>query len=255
MLGVKHLLMVYRHEWKDRGPNALCGGPRMCSLSYPCTHLPTVRIMVAMRNYLTILVCVGACLLWTVPASAAEPYTPVHPDPLEEKWRWRSYPELSGRGLKSMTEDRDGNLWFGVDDGVVRYDGIEWVDYTEEDGVYGSPVVTLCATRDGSVYAGTDLGVSRFREGQWERVLQGDMPWVVSRLSVGSDDDVWAATVWGAMRISNDKQILYGSAGISAAGARSSRATSSSTTRTCSWRASRAARDSSAESSRSTKRP
>ncbi len=50
-----------------------------------------------------------------------------------------------------MAEDRDGNLWFGVDDGVVRYDGLEWVDYTEEDGIYGSPVVTLCATRDGSV--------------------------------------------------------------------------------------------------------
>ena len=45
-----------------------------------------------------------------------------------------------------MAEDRDGNLWFGVDDGVVRYDGLEWVDYTEEDGIYGSPVVTLCAT-------------------------------------------------------------------------------------------------------------
>ena len=38
--------------------------------------------MVAMRNYLTILLCVGACLLWTVPAYAAKPYAPVHPDPI-----------------------------------------------------------------------------------------------------------------------------------------------------------------------------
>jgi ligand-binding sensor domain-containing protein len=116
-----------------------------------------------------------------------------------------------------MTEASDGSLWFGVDDGVVRYDGIEWVDYAEEDGIYGSSVVTLCATRDGRVYAGTDLGVSRFRQGQWERLSEGDVTWGVNRLSVGTDGDVWAATVWGAMRMSEAGHVLYSSAGIAEA--------------------------------------
>ena len=106
-----------------------------------------------MRNYLTILrllrsICVGACLLWTVPANAVQPYTPVHPDPVLEPWRWTTFSELNGLGLRCLTEDRDGNVWFGVDKCARRYDGKSWTDYTSADGLYGAPVLALSGARD-----------------------------------------------------------------------------------------------------------
>ena len=58
---------------------------------------------------------------------AAEPYQPVRPDPVLESWRWKSFPELKGRGLFCMAEDGDGNMWFGVRDGVMRWSTLDAV--------------------------------------------------------------------------------------------------------------------------------
>ena len=74
-------------------------------------------------------VCVGILLVVLAGVCTAdEPYTPVHPDPVMEPWRWRSFPELKGRGLQCLAEDRDGAMWFGLEDGVRRYDGIRFSD-------------------------------------------------------------------------------------------------------------------------------
>ena len=52
-------------------------------------------------------------------------YKPTYSNPLEESLRWQSYPELIGLGCRSMVEDNNGTLWFGVAGGVVSYDGLE----------------------------------------------------------------------------------------------------------------------------------
>jgi len=150
-------------------------------------------------------------LLTVSPTWAIRPYTPVYPDPVLESWRWRSFPELNGLGLRRMAEAKDKAMWFGVDDGVRRYDGVKWTAYMEKDGLYGAPVTALCATRDGSVYAGTLKGISRFREGKWSRVFppEGDMPWPISKLMEARDGSVWAGTGWGALRFAQEGPMLY----------------------------------------------
>jgi hypothetical protein len=65
---------------------------------------------------------------------AIRPYQPVHPDPVLEPWRWRSFLELKGQGLICLIEDRGGAIWFGVDQGVLRYDGVHWTAFTPDDG-------------------------------------------------------------------------------------------------------------------------
>ena len=157
--------------------------------------------------------------LCTSSAFAVRPYTPIHPDPVLEPWRWRSFPELNGLGLRCMAEAKDKAMWFGVDDGVRRYDGVKWTAYTEKDGVYGGTVNTLCATQDGSLYAGTEMGISRFQNGKWSRVFppEGDLPWFIpptpsytyQKLMEARDGSVWAGTIWGALRLSQEGSILY----------------------------------------------
>ena len=159
------------------------------------------------------------CLLLTAAQTlAVQPYTPVHPDPGLESWRWRSYPELKGRGLACMTEDRDGNLWFGVDDGVVRYDGSNWVAYTPDDGLVGGQVREICITRKGEVYVGTREGLSRFRDGRWERVFPkiGDMNLVIQQIIEAADGSIWATTRWGALRVREGRVLIHTNEGVAA---------------------------------------
>ena len=51
-----------------------------------------------------------ALLLVTAESWAVRPYTPVHPDPVLEKRRWTVFPELKGKGLTCMAEDRAGSM-------------------------------------------------------------------------------------------------------------------------------------------------
>ena len=165
-----------------------------------------IRIPIALAVFpclLLVLLCAGS---WAV-----RPYTPVHPDPVLEPWRWRTFPELKGLGLRCMAEDRDGNMWFGTDEGVRVYDGVKWTAYTEEDGLPGAPVNLLCAARDGGVYAGTEMGIGRFSGENWTRVFppEGDHPWLINDLMEAADRSLWAGTAWGALHLSQDRWTLY----------------------------------------------
>ena len=84
-----------------------------------------------MFRYITALfvLILAAAECWAV-----QPYTPAQADPVLEPWRWRSFPELKGLGLRCMAEDTAGNMWFGIDAGVVRYDGVTWQTYRRMTG-------------------------------------------------------------------------------------------------------------------------
>ena len=145
------------------------------------------------------------------PLWPAVPYTPTHPDPVLEPWRWRSFPELRGLGLRCLAEAKDGAMWFGVDAGAVRYDGLNWVTYTPQEGLLGAPVTAFCATQDSSVYAGTPLGISRFDGKTWRRVFppEGDLPWHIYDLMEATNGSLWAGSVWGALRLNDLEKTLY----------------------------------------------
>lgn len=150
-----------------------------------------------------------ACLACAA-AEAIQPYQPAHSDPFSEPWRWTVYPELNEQGLRCLVQTADGAMWFGVDDGVWRYDGHAWQLYTPADGLLGAPVYALCAAPDGRLYAGTELGISLFQNGRWQRVFpdEGNLPWPVNTLMLTADDRLWAGTPWGALRAS-DPPVLY----------------------------------------------
>ena len=140
-----------------------------------------------------------------------QPYEPVRPDPLQELWRYQSYPELEGKGAMRLTRTSDGAMWFSTADGVTRYDGLEWVEYTQEDGVSGLPVLSLCPSQDGSLYVGSMNGISRFHEGKWDRVfpLGGDLLWPIEDLIEARDGSIWAGTVLGALHLKRDGVTLW----------------------------------------------
>ena len=102
---------------------------------------------------------------------AAQPYTPELVNPLTQSWRWREYPELEGKGVRCIVEDRSGIVWFGVSEGVVSYDGYNWHWYGAEQGLINSPVEQLYFSREGWLYAVSSKGVFVLDDNTWTQIF------------------------------------------------------------------------------------
>lgn len=60
-------------------------------------------------------------------------------------------------------QDKDGNLWFGTSgEGVFRYDGTEFTQFTEKNGLSNNSVWSILEDMSGHIWFGTDDGVSRY---------------------------------------------------------------------------------------------
>ena len=135
---------------------------------------------------------ISLIILCCAPTEAAAPYDPVHPDPVLEPWRWRQITAHGDRKVYCLAEDAAGHIWFGTEQGVVRYDGIETTAFVTDD-LWGAPVREL--------YAGADRGLNRFVDGVWQRVFPaGALDWPVLSLAEGQDGSLWAGTWHGALR-------------------------------------------------------
>lgn len=161
-------------------------------------------------NSITILVILYLTFT-TLPALAACPYTPIISDPILEPWRWRNFPELQGRIIECMTEAKDSSIWFGLNNGVARYDGVNWSYYTPKDGIVGRHVTALYAARDGSVYAGTEVGISRFVNGRWRPFfpLFRNLTFKVHQIRQFTDGSIWAGMAGGAVCVKGDSVTIY----------------------------------------------
>ncbi len=60
-------------------------------------------------------------------------------------------------------QDKRGNLWFATTgDGVFRYDGKLFFNYTVKDGLTSNTVWSILEDKKGNIWVGTDYGVCRF---------------------------------------------------------------------------------------------
>lgn len=69
---------------------------------------------------------------------------------------------LGGHIIYDMVEDADGNLWFGTENGLVRYDGHTMRRFTTADGLPGNSVLYVGADGAGRVWALDFTGAASF---------------------------------------------------------------------------------------------
>ena len=67
------------------------------------------------------------------------------------------------QNIRCSLQDKHGNLWFGtMGEGVYRYDGNEFTQFTVEDGLGNNTIWSILEDRSGNIWFGTDDGVSCF---------------------------------------------------------------------------------------------
>ena len=165
-----------------------------------------------------ILIYVCLLLLSITSAWTAEPYTPVKQDEIDQTWRWRIYNEFKGKGLRSIAQDSTGAMWFGVEDGVVHYDGLTWTSFDETDGLPNGPINAICTGIDGRVYVASDAGIGYWFGGKWSHIFpqKEGFYWPVDDLEVDRRGRIWAATPWGAVRLDAGQAVVYTSSEMAA---------------------------------------
>jgi len=83
------------------------------------------------------------------------------------EWTHYSFDEMGVTeveyGVMSLAVDPDDVLWAGADmQGVFRYDGKSWINFTKEDGLTQNAVMSITVAPDGSLWFGTEGGISRY---------------------------------------------------------------------------------------------
>jgi len=60
-------------------------------------------------------------------------------------------------------QDKAGNLWFGTTgEGVYRYDGKSFINFTAKDGLSSNTVSSILEDRTGNIWFGSDAGICRY---------------------------------------------------------------------------------------------
>ncbi|MBI3131833.1 MAG: response regulator [Acidobacteria bacterium] len=116
---------------------------------------------------------------------------------------WQTEQGLPQNSVQAVLQTRDGYLWLGTQEGLVRFDGVRFTIYdrrnTPELGHNG--VRCLLQDRAGALWIGTDGGLSRLEGGRWTRFTAADgLPegqvWALMEDRRGS---VWVGTLGGGV--------------------------------------------------------
>src|SRR5262245_33383152 len=59
---------------------------------------------------------------------------------------------LAGSTVYSMTQDKDGFLWFGTESGVSRFDGTHFKNFTRQEGLPDNEIIQVFADSKGRVW-------------------------------------------------------------------------------------------------------
>ncbi len=118
---------------------------------------------------------------------------------------WRTYDRVDGLAdnwVRSGYQDREGNLWFGTESGVSRYDGHHWTTFTAKDGLGDNRVQAILQDREGHLWFGTWGGVSRYDGKIFQTLTRQDgLPsnsvWSIFQ---DRDGDIWIGTTDGVTR-------------------------------------------------------
>lgn len=127
------------------------------------------------------------------PLSGAVPYAPETADPLLDAWRWQRFPELDAKAPQCLFEGAEGEMWFGLREGALRFDGVEWRHYGAAEGLPGL-VSAFARTRDGTLHAATETGIFRLTHDRWTRFFPEDpnAKFAVTVLVGAVDGALWA---------------------------------------------------------------
>ena len=83
--------------------------------------------------------------------------------------RWHLYKNsYTYGGIRGITKDKEGNLWFMNDNSIIKYDGAYWYGYPLPN--YDVPL-SITSDPEGNIWVGTDYGVVKYNGNTWTNIM------------------------------------------------------------------------------------
>lgn len=79
---------------------------------------------------------------------------------------------ISGSSILSLYRDRQGIMWIGTNEGLIRHDGTSVTSFTQKDGLPCELVTTILQAMDGTLWIGTEGGGICCYDGEVFQIIQ-----------------------------------------------------------------------------------
>ncbi|MFD0894296.1 hypothetical protein KBB96_09795 [Luteolibacter ambystomatis] len=116
---------------------------------------------------------------------------------------WQMSEGLSNNGVNSICQDAQGYIWAATFNGIDRFDGMKFENFTTRDGLPSNHVVCVFADSRGRLWVGTIAGIAWRENGTWKKLPDG--PKGNAYLREASDGTIWAACDDQIWKISGDR--------------------------------------------------
>jgi ligand-binding sensor domain-containing protein len=70
--------------------------------------------------------------------------------------------KFNHKAVRGIVEDKKGNIWFGTSGGLTKYDGENFTNFSEKDGLLNNEIWGLTIDKNGLIWIGTTEGVCQF---------------------------------------------------------------------------------------------
>ncbi len=109
---------------------------------------------------------------------------------------WQTEDGLPEHSVTAIVQARDGYLWFGTYNGLVRFDGVRFkiFDTSNTPELPSSRVTSLLEDADGNLWIGHETGdLTKYRDGVFSHINLGDASPGGQIIDIGIDED---RTLW-----------------------------------------------------------
>jgi ligand-binding sensor domain-containing protein len=113
--------------------------------------------------------------------------------------RWSLREGLPQHTVQTITETRDGYLWFGTYDGLCRFDGLHFTTFNSANtpAIPSANITALFEDHEGTLWIGTELGATRHRSGKFFAVPEQSVPGQVTSFAETPDGRLFVGTERG----------------------------------------------------------
>ena len=125
---------------------------------------------------------------------------------------WTQAQGLPQDTIRAIAQAQDGYLWLATNEGLVRFDGYDFVTYTKNDGsIPNNAVNALAVGRSGTLWIGTLGGLTRYADKKFTTfsVKDGLPARSVNSLVEDHDGSVWMTSGGFLCRFENGKIKTY----------------------------------------------
>jgi two-component system sensor histidine kinase ChiS len=121
---------------------------------------------------------------------------------------------LINNSVNCLTIDQNQNVWFGTNNGVSMFDGVNWSGFSTDlnPELVSNSITAIFASTNGTVWFGTDFGINRFDGASWDIYTEedglGDNR--ISSITEDSNGNIWIGEKNGISKFDGVEWTSYG---------------------------------------------